>query len=144
MSNCDKRHCKVKPKAGLIVIAMDKKEEQGSEDRSDHVEHQDEVPSGSGRNQEESQASHDQVGQQDQVPPFVINGQSVPHIGEKVFQYLDEEALINCRAVSTAFQTYVDTRTPLWKNKSLMEAVIDKDLDDTLRLQIIGRILETK
>ena len=67
---------------------MDRKEQQGSEDRPDPVEHQDEVPSGSSRNQEESQASQDQVGQQDQVPlfPFLINGQNVPHIGEKVFQ----------------------------------------------------------
>ena len=125
---------------------MDRKEHQGREDRPDQDEHQDVVPSCSGRNQEEPQASQDQVGQQDQVPlfPFFINGPSVPHIGEKVFQYLDKEALINCRAVSTAFQTYVDIKTPLWKNKSLMEAVIDKDLDDTLRLQIIRKILERK
>ena len=129
---------------------MDRKEQQGSdEDRPDPVdpvEHQDEVPSGSSRNQEEPQANQDQMGQQDQVPlfPFLINGQSVPHIGEKVFQYLDQESLLKFRAVSTAHKTYVDTKTPLWKNKSMMEAVIDEGLDNTLRLQIIRKILERK
>ena len=52
--------------------------------------------------------------------------------------------MIKCRAVSTAFRDYVDTKTPLWRKKSLIEAVNDEELDQTVRLELVKKILESK
>ena len=92
----------------------------------------------------EHQAAEEEEHQIPQAPPFVIDGLSVPHIGDKVFSLLDDKDLMKCRAVSKAFKDYVDTKTPLWSKKSLMEAVNDEELDETVRLEIVKKILESK
>ena len=83
----------------------------------------------------EHQAAEEEKHQFPQAPPFVIEGHSVPHIGDMVFSLLDDKDLIKCRAVSTAFKNYVDTKTPLWRKKSLLEAVKDEELDEALNHQ---------
>ena len=116
------------------------------------MEHQDEeeIPPGSISNQDELQdneSNQDPEGNQGEVPPvppFVINGQCVPKIGNLVFQYLDRESLINCRAVSKSYMTYVDTKTQLWSKKSLISVIKDNELDESVRLEIVKKILEKR
>ena len=58
--------------------------------------------------------------------PFVIGGQSVPHVANKVFTamaQLDTDTLLKLRTVSTSWKMSVDTHTPLWSRMSLTRAV---------------------
>ena len=92
----------------------------------------------------EHHAAEEEEHQVPQAPPFVIEGHSVPHIGDMVFSLLDDEDLIKCRTVSRAFKNYIDTKTPLWRNKSLLAAVKNEELDETVRQSVVKKILESK
>ena len=52
--------------------------------------------------------------QQDQVFPFVIRKESTPHIAEKIFQSLDQNAMKKCRLVSHVWKGFIDCHTTLW------------------------------
>ena len=40
---------------------------------------------------------------------------ALPLVVEKIFGYLDQDALTQARAVSKKWRCYVDTKTPYWK-----------------------------
>merc|ERR1712038_2024581 len=46
--------------------------------------------------------------------PFVIRGESAPHITYQIFQSLDQNTLAKCRLVSNIWKGFVDYQTSLW------------------------------
>ena len=47
--------------------------------------------------------------------PFVIRGESAPHIAYQIFQSLDQNTLAKCRLVSNVWKGFVDCQTSLWE-----------------------------
>jgi len=64
---------------------------------------------------------------------------AVPEVVEKIFGYLDMDALTQARAVSLAWKGFVDSKTPYWKtmtSKKFPKAATDG------RLDIVERMIE--
>ena len=64
--------------------------------------------------------------------PFVIGNEYTPHIAQKIFDYLDREALVKCRIISKSWQKSIDYKTCLWKEvtpQGYIQAVDQKRLD---------------
>ena len=64
--------------------------------------------------------------------PFVIANEYTPHIAQKIFDYLDREALVKCRIVSKSWKELIDYKTCLWKDvtpQGYIQAVDEKRLD---------------
>ena len=52
--------------------------------------------------------------QENQTFPFVIRGESTPHISDVVFKLLDRKTLAKSRLVSSDWRDFVDSETSLW------------------------------
>ena len=64
--------------------------------------------------------------------PFVIANEYTPHIAQKIFDYLDREALVKGRIVSKSWKELIDYKTCLWKDvtpQGYIQAVDEKRLD---------------
>ena len=53
-----------------------------------------------------------------EIFPFVINNQSTPHVGAKIFGLLDNSNLLKCRAVTKVWRDFIDSETSLWSDMS--------------------------
>ena len=87
--------------------------------------------------QGQSQEVQDPQTRQQSQFPFVINNRFVPHIANMILSNLDKESLLTCREVCQDWKEEVDTRTPLWSQIPLLQAVKDG------RLDIVQRVMES-
>ena len=71
-----------------------------------------------------------------QIFPFVVNGESVPHVATTIFQLLDQNTAAKSREVSKVWRDFVDNRTKLWGKVSAEQyiQVVKEGRHDICRL----------
>ena len=71
-----------------------------------------------------------------QIFPFVVNGESVPHVATTIFQLLDQNTAAKSREVSKVWKDFVDNRTKLWGKVSAEQyiQVVKEGRQDICRL----------